>query len=168
MDCALCLQFLVAVDDMLEDFGGVLLLKGLVLLQQRSQIALVAEFSNNLGVVVRVEHIVQLQDVGVVKLLHCVDLIQQQRHLHLVFYELHFDHLHGNYFVVLFVFALLDLAGVALADLVVQAVGVVLDDLARHHHLARAVADHHVGTHIRQGHCREFKICWLIIVKGVN
>ena len=118
----------VALEDLLHVLGGLLL--GEPLLDDLAEIA-IAEFSDDVGIILGGEDIVEGEDmVHGLELLEHLDLTVQEDPVNVVLEHFEIDDLDCHWLAGVIIAALVDMAGVALANDVVEAVGVVLDFLA--------------------------------------
>lgn len=129
VDEALLVHLFEPVRDGHHDPEGFGLLDSGLPLNQVVEVAVGAQLGNDVGVVLRLEDVVQLHDIRRGQGFEGVDLVLQQLSVYGLLHHFHIDHLYRHRQVALVVLALVHLATKPSPDLVVQRVAVVVNGL---------------------------------------
>ena len=131
VDDASFVQVMQALQNHFYDGYGFFLVDFLLFLDESVEVSLVAELGYDVGVVLGLVDVVELHDVGTVDDFESFDFLLEEVAVDGVAEHFHVDDLDSDFALVGKVVALEDRGRVALADLVVEIVGVVLDDFLR-------------------------------------
>ena len=131
VDNAFFMHVVKANEDHFDNFDGLSLVYFLFFLNEGVEIALVAEFGDDVGVVLGLIHIVELHNIGTFNGLQGFNFLLKEVAMDWVIDHFHVYYLDGHLHRVVNVLPLEHCGGIALPYLLVQIVGVILNNFLR-------------------------------------